>query len=260
MRDETAKKSTDTRRGGGGTGAGKPGWFAVRFGLDRANRELRVCMTRAVAGVSVAGFCGLFIGIVAVSRNASNNGPQSAHASIIEPAAEEGLPRVTPVKAPPAKPRPAQVQTAAKPLASVNVPVRHAPAPAVTLGKAKVIPPTPTMPDVGNKDSVASKAPVAAAVAPAKPEARTVGHNYLVFGSFPTMSEARRTHSRLNKDGVACTIERSLPGWTKKGWYSVVSVKGYETTTKNAAYRAEVKTLEALGLEPRAYRWRNSGV
>ena len=47
------------RPGNGGKSAGdKPGWFGLRFGLDHANRELRVCMTRAVAGVSVAGFCG----------------------------------------------------------------------------------------------------------------------------------------------------------------------------------------------------------
>jgi len=80
-----------------------------------------------------------------------------------------------------------------------------------------------------------------------------------VFGSFPTMNEAKRVSQKLKSDGVSCTIERGLPGWTKKTWYSVVGVKGYESTTKNAAYEADLKSMEKLGLEPRAYRWRNTG-
>jgi len=230
MHNETSgKRAAD--RGGNSTGTGKPGWFGFQFGHDKANRELRVCMTRAVAGVSVAGFCGLLIGVIAVARNSSNNGPQSARASIIEPAAEEGLPKVAPAPKP-ARTKPAQVHTAARPLASVSSPVKTpvAAAPAVALPSAKrgSFPTTSVTPDSLNKDFASTTSPATpVATAPtATPEGRTTGHNYLVFGSFPTMNEAKRVSQKLKNDGVAVTIERSLPGWTKKGWYSVVGVKG----------------------------------
>jgi hypothetical protein len=267
MRDDSTKStgtgsSSYTMRpggGGGGTPSGdKPGWFALRFGLDHANRELRVCMTRAVAGVSVAGFCGLLIGVIAVSRSASNNGPQSAHASpsVIEPAARDNLPRVAPPKSTPAKPRPAQVHTTAKPLVMTAVPIKTpaAPAPALATAHPRATPTTSVTPDSLNKDSGVPGTPVAP-VAPKPVEDRTVGHNYLVFGSYPTAREAKRVTQKLQGEGINCTIERGLPGWTKKSWYSVVGVKGYETT-KNAEYEREVKSLENLGLDPRAYRWR----
>jgi hypothetical protein len=268
--ETTGKRAADV--GGKSRGTGKPGWFGLQFGHDPINRELRVCMTRAVAGVSVAGFCGLLIGVVALSRNASNNGPQSARASIIEPAAEEGLPKVAP-PARPARPKPAQVHTSAKPVVAVNTPIKTpAPiTPAAVLAKPRsgAMPTTSVTPDSLNKDFAAPAtrvAPLAAApavaapvaAAPAAPEGRTAGHNYLVFGSFPTMNEAKRISQKLRSDGVNCTIERGLPGWTKKSWYSVVGVKGYETT-KNAAYQTDLKSMEHLGLEPRAYRWRNTG-
>lgn len=265
--DSTGKRAgTTTGNGNKATGTGKPGWFGLQFGHDPASREFRVCMTRAVAGVSVAGFCGLLIGVVAVARNASNNGPQSARASIIEPAAEEGVPKVAPPPRPvtAARPKPAQVHTAAKPVVATNTPVKTPTAPpAAALPKAHAgaTPTTSVTPDNLNKDfAYANPAPPAApAATPAAPEGRTAGHNYFVFGSFPTMNEAKRVSQKLKSDGVSCTIERGLPGWTKKSWYSVVGVKGYESTTKNASYEADLKSMEKLGLEPRAYRWRNTG-
>src|SRR4051812_36528685 len=71
------------------------GRFPARVRFDHPNRELYVSTTRAVAGVSIASFCGLLIGVVALSRNASHQGPQSAqavpapHPSIIDPAERE---------------------------------------------------------------------------------------------------------------------------------------------------------------------------
>ena len=49
--------------------------------------------------------------------------------------------------------------------------------------------------------------------------------------------------------------ERGLPGWTRKGWYSVVSVKGFDSS-KDAAYQQEMKSLQAKELDPRGYKWR----
>jgi hypothetical protein len=265
MRDDSsgAKAGSDTGKTAP-NGAKRAGWFGLRFGLDHANRELRVCMTRAVAGVSVAGFCGLLIGVVAVSRNTSNSGPQSARAaSIIDPTAEENVPRVAPPAqkpAPPARARPAQLHTSAKPLVAANVPVK-APAVAPAPARTKASPTTSTTPDAVNKPRVApalAPAMTMTATTTKAVDGRTVGHNYLVFGSYPTQAEARRVTQKLKTGGVACTIERSLPGWTRKGWYSVVGVNGH-ATTKTPAYQAEVKSVEDLGLEPRAYRWRKTG-
>src|SRR5437764_3532511 len=60
--------------------------------LNHQKRELYVSMTRAVAGVSVASFCGMLIGIIALSRNVTNTGPQAAQASSYQ------MPAVRPVK------------------------------------------------------------------------------------------------------------------------------------------------------------------
>jgi hypothetical protein len=260
--DTTNKRAAEL---GTKSGGHKPGWFGLRFGHDAASRELRVCMTRAVAGVSVAGFCGLLIGVVAVSRNASNNGPQSAHAAVVAPATDDSQSKVAAPRPAPARPRTLLAHTA-KPLIAANVPPRTTATPAAALPKARpgatatASTTPPTSPESFNKDSSApatvNAAPVVAA--PKAPEGRMAGHNYLVFGSFPTQAEAKRVVQKLHNDGVSCTIERSLPGWTKKGWYSVVGVKGYPTT-KNAAYQSDLKSLENLGVEPRAYRWRNTG-
>src|SRR3954451_10737939 len=96
MHNDTTNNKSDR---GGAPGTHKPNWFTVRFGHDAVNRELRVCMTRAVAGVSVAGFCGLLIGVIAVSRSASHNGPQSAHADVVAaPTTEAAAPRVAAAK------------------------------------------------------------------------------------------------------------------------------------------------------------------
>ena len=64
-----------TRNRGRNEPGTKPGGlFGVR--VDHANRELYVSTTRAVAGVSLASFCGLLIGVMALSRHATHTGPQ----------------------------------------------------------------------------------------------------------------------------------------------------------------------------------------
>jgi cell division septation protein DedD len=196
-------------------------------------------MTRAVAGVSLATFCGLLIGIITLSRNASNSGPQSAQAAvdgqikpvnIIEPA--DLGPSAAPVK-------PA---VAAKPVAIQSTPLP-------TMAPPVILTPT-TAPS-----SAHSTAPTAAPLAAKAREERVIGQTYFVFGSFPKSSEARAVMEKLKAQGVSCTIERSLPGWTRKGWYSVVSVKGFESI-HDPAYEQEVKSLQDRDVEPHAYKWR----
>jgi cell division protein FtsN len=129
--------------------------------------------------------------------------------------------------------------------------------------------PTKPAPLVTSTPAVATAAPTTAPVAQvttptptptptttvAAQEGRIIGQTYFVFGSFPKASEAKRSAARLKENGVECTIEQNLPGWTKKNWYSVVSVKGF-TSTKNVEYQKEMKSLQAKELEPHGYTWR----
>jgi hypothetical protein len=214
--------------------AGAVGRFGTRVRVDRPNRELYVSTTRAVAGVSVASFCGLLIGIVALSRNASHNGPQSAqavapavlHPSIIDPAERE---RETPRSAPAVKTTPAT--------------------PKATLVGVPQAVKTPVA-------AVPTTSPVPNPVPQISPgESRIVGQTYFVFGSYPRPGEAKKAAERMESHGVSCSVVQNLPGWTHKGWYTVVSVKGYEST-KDATYQRELKTLQSKELEPHGYKWR----
>jgi hypothetical protein len=238
-----------------------PGRFGMKVGLDHPNSELYVSTTRAVAGVSVAAYCGLLIGVVALSRNSSHNGPQGAQASedfpsIVTPGEREPSPvkhvAVTAPKAVGSTPKPVQV--------AVSTP--NKPAPLVTSTPVRtpvaVAAPTtaPTTPQVATAGpTTAPVAQVTTTPTVAAQEGRIIGQTYFVFGSFPKASEAKRSAARLKENGVECTIEQNLPGWTKKNWYSVVSVKGF-ASTKDAGYQKEVKSLQAKELEPHGYTWR----
>jgi hypothetical protein len=232
--------SGKNRNGDGGSGTTESNRTRPAFEIkvDRAKRELHVSATRAVAGVSLAGFCGLLIGIVALSRNATNNGPQQAHAyvppqpiSIINPGDEP--PKFPPSPVTPTKASPVKSTTtsaAATPLKTVVAPT--------------------TQPARQRTTSVA---------ATPKPEAvkdgHVVGFTYLVFGSYRTPEEVQAAQKQLKKKGVACSVEETLPGFTKKGWYSLVDVKGYKST-QDKAYKKQVTALAEKHLEPQPYRWR----
>jgi cell division septation protein DedD len=93
------------------------------------------------------------------------------------------------------------------------------------------------------------------AAAPTAPkDGRTAGHQYLVLGSYPNQADANAAVEKLGRAGVRCTAEKSLPGWTRKGWYSVVTVNGY--ASQDRAFAKQVKALEAKGFEAHAYKWR----
>jgi hypothetical protein len=245
-----AAASTTTTTGPAKDSKG-PGRFGMKVGLDHPNSELYVSTTRAVAGVSVAAFCGLLIGVVALSRNSSHNGPQGAQASqdfpsIVTPGEREPSPvKHVAVTAPKA------VVSTAKPVqVAVSTPTK--PAPLVTATPVVTTPAPTTAPSQATTTTTTTP-PTTPTVA--AQEGRIIGQTYFVFGSFPKASEAKRSAARLKENGVECTIEQNLPGWTKKNWYSVVSVKGF-TSTKEAAYQKEMKSLQAKELEPHGYTWR----
>jgi len=266
MSDKVNETSKNT--GAGNSGAANPipsgstpakgnGPLGVRVRVDHPNRELYVSTTRAVAGVSVASFCGLLIGVVALSRNTTHSGPVAARASdtpaavtLTKPAAAAAAEpverRATPgVSTPVAKavtPRPVQV-------AVTNAAGK--PAPLVTSTPVKQAAPPTTAPSAQAAITPATQP----SAAPNATEGRIIGQTYFVFGSFPKSADAKVAAERLREHGVTCTVERNLPGWTHKGWYSVVSVNGFESS-KDAGCQRELKALRAKSLEPHPYRWR----
>jgi cell division septation protein DedD len=206
--------------------------------VDRATRELHVSATRAVAGVSLAGFCGLLIGVVAVTRNVTDSGPQRARADAmpLSPA------RVTPVSIIPPEDLPPQLGLLqGQPVVVPEHKAAPRPAPAA------VVPTT---------QPAKSQATVAAPKPEAVKDGHVVGFTYLVYGSYRTEEEAKSELKRLKKKGVACSIEQTLPGYTKPGWYSLVDVKGYRSA-QDKGYRKLVQALAEKGIEPQPYRWRN---
>ena len=130
-----------------------------------------------------------------------------------------------------------------------------APAPAVlakTPPPAVAAPGHPDMPSVTTTPAV----PVAKQLPP-----RTPGLNYLVLKSLPTRREALSAQERLEAKGVAATVERNLPGWSKKATFSVVGLTGFDLKREQAQFDRHVKDLKDLKgqkLDPKPYKWRGA--
>ncbi len=92
-------------------------------------------------------------------------------------------------------------------------------------------------------------------VVPDRPT-RAVGLNYLVLQSFPRHADAISYQKRMERAGIDCSVERGLPGFTSKSWYSVVGTRGFDLKTDKDEYQRRVRQLEDLGTEPQAYKWR----
>ena len=89
-------------------------------------------------------------------------------------------------------------------------------------------------------------------------QARQAGLNYLILKSYPKQSEASAARELLARKGVAVTVERNLPGWAGKGWYSLVGTTGFDMERQRGAFERHVKELKALKLDPKPYRWRGT--
>jgi cytoskeletal protein RodZ len=258
-----ATKNTETKSDPGASEPLKPGKFGFRLRLNRQKREFRVCMTRAAAGVGFAGVCGILVGIVATVRHVSKNGPQSAVAQVRDIRdVSENAPKASSAGKSGAKQNAGGKSTASAAAKPVPAPTTKPSSPvAVTTTKAPLVTtaapsakPAPVKSAPTKAVTVSTAAPISTA-APKSSDKRTVGHQYLVLGSYPSLDDAKEAVEKLKKDGVACTAEQSLPGWAKSGWYSVVTVKGY-TTTHDRGYERQIARLESKGYEPHAYKWR----
>ena len=87
---------------------------------------------------------------------------------------------------------------------------------------------------------------------------RTPGLNYLVIKSFPNKKAADKARLALIRKGVATTVERSLPGWSGKGWYSLVGMTGFELDREQNLFDLHVRDLKKLKLDPKPYKWRGT--
>jgi hypothetical protein len=90
--------------------------------------------------------------------------------------------------------------------------------------------------------------------------ARRAGLNYLILKSFPSKKAALSAREVLIRKGVATTVERSLPGWSGKGWYSLVGMTGFELDREQDLFDRHVADLKKLKLDPKPYMWRDSEV
>jgi cell wall-associated NlpC family hydrolase len=87
-------------------------------------------------------------------------------------------------------------------------------------------------------------------------QARQPGMNYLVLKSFPSQPEAAAAREALAARGVQATVERNLPGWAGKSWYSLVGTAGFDMDRERGEFNRHVKELKAMKLDPKPYRWR----
>ena len=95
---------------------------------------------------------------------------------------------------------------------------------------------------------------------------RTIGLNYVIVQSYPTAEEAKSACDALIKNGIFCTVEKSLKGWSD--WYSVVGIMGFDRIS-SPEYEKYKSAIEAVGkqfagtskfkkFEPAAYRWKGA--
>ena len=91
-------------------------------------------------------------------------------------------------------------------------------------------------------------------------QGRQAGLNYLILKSYPKQAEATSARELLARKGVTATVERNLPGWAGKGWYSLVGTTGFDMQRDRGAFDRHVKDLKALKLDPKPYRWRGAEV
>jgi hypothetical protein len=121
----------------------------------------------------------------------------------------------------------------------------------------------------GGIANVAS-APVQAEVQrnPGAVPARVGGVNYVIVQSYPDEMTAQSVADLLTSRGIAATVEKNLPRWSRPGatLYSVVGLDAFERMSNNPQYARYVDRIRKLSdeefnkglnkrLDPHAYRW-----
>lgn len=199
------------------------------------------------AATSLAALAGVFAVAAAFVFARQSNGPTSAAAA---PAMASEVPQVVETM---------QVSAAPAGLSTATVtPLDPAPQPVVAPAPEPFAVPTITTVPTAAEELAFDKAGMWDEMhdgAPATP-LRRVGLNYFVLRSTPDLKEAERRLEKALAAGVQCHIEPSLPGFTREGWWSLVTTRGYNLPDDRAAYDRERARLKKLGYEPAGYCWR----
>jgi hypothetical protein len=100
---------------------------------------------------------------------------------------------------------------------------------------------------------------------------RQNGLNYAIIQSYPNKEAADKAAEFLTKHGVACTVEKGLPGWPLnwKDGCSVVGIRGFAKISNNPPLDAYKKSIAELGgkysgrskieaFDPKMYMWKKT--
>lgn len=90
----------------------------------------------------------------------------------------------------------------------------------------------------------------------AKPGARIVNMHYVLIQSYFEEKTANDACNFLNRNGIACTIERGVKGW-RHDFYQIIGLQGFAHTSgaEYVAYRRRIEELSAqFSLNPRSYK------
>jgi hypothetical protein len=110
---------------------------------------------------------------------------------------------------------------------------------------------------------------------PASPPAHTVsdtkrsfGLNYVVIQSYLKPEAAQEARDLLIKHNILCTVEKNLPHYGSKGWYSVVGLTGFDRIRGVKEYQNYINAINRVSslydakiagfkkLDPQPYKWR----
>ncbi len=162
----------------------------------------------------------------------------------------------------------------------------HAPSPLLSLSsdELRAGPARPEVLEVGRTVSAAAEtapAPVRTASnarglsEPRPPATHTVidtkrsfGLNYVVIQSYLKPEDAQEAKDLLIKNDIFCTVEKNLPHYGSKGWYSVVGLTGFDRIRGVKEYQSYIATIQKIGrdydakhkgfknFDPQPYKWR----
>jgi hypothetical protein len=97
---------------------------------------------------------------------------------------------------------------------------------------------------------------------------RSFGLNYVVVQSYLKPEDAQEARDLLIKNDIFCTVEKNLPHYGSKGWYSVVGLTGFDRIRGVREYQTYIASIKKVGgdydakhkgfknFDPQPYKWR----
>lgn len=97
---------------------------------------------------------------------------------------------------------------------------------------------------------------------------RSFGLNYVVVQSYLKPEDAQAAKDLLLKHDIFCTVEKNLPHYGSKGWYSVVGLTGFDRIRGVKEYQNYIQSILKISdsydathtgfkkFDPQPYKWR----